>query len=200
MKSINRNYHFLFTSLLAFVLLTTINSCVNQSKQKTDLSFLKFKAQGNQLSGKLFLLGPQLDSIAVEAIAGCDCCASDLAFINDSVFTFVVLCLGGDDFYKGKYSITPGAILLNFDDEYVYSTQIEKLDSLGQLDFEMNYSIEKYESSHNFLFLSSLKNRQVISFPYQGGQEIGAENKQKSMSDFISNLKTQGVWQKLNLN
>ena len=61
------------------------------------------KSDSTILNSDLILIGPGIDSVNAEVAAGCDCCASKLAFLNDSSFIYKVLCLGGDSYVKGNY-------------------------------------------------------------------------------------------------
>lgn len=179
-------------------------SCSESNKKSIkNLTFLKQKNQALNLSGKLYFVGPAIDSNRVEISADCDCCASDLAFINDSVFVYVELCLESNSYMHGKYTVVPrlNTIILHFDENYVDGTEVLiENDTLEEIDFETHYSLEKGKPISYVALNSSFKNKQFLLLPSKDHCEYAEVNKHISMAQFISNLKQEKVWQMLKLN
>ncbi|MNY24253.1 hypothetical protein D3C86_1579570 [compost metagenome] len=125
----------------------------------------------NEFSGKLFFIGPDLDSVNASVVAECDCCASDLAFINDSVFLYVELCLGGDVYIKGKYR-TFGNLLILQTDEEILSSEYEYAETSG-VDFPTRYEIIKQKTTYHAYVISDLKGKQLITYRKNDLEEYG---------------------------
>lgn len=73
------------------------------------------------VAGKVYRLGPAIDSVSTEVMADCDCCGSDLAFLKDSSFIMAEYCIGDNTYSTGKYSIGDNQVILRFNPKQVTS-------------------------------------------------------------------------------
>lgn len=127
--------------------------------------------RNTDFSGKLFFIGPDLDSVHGEVVAECDCCASDLAFMSDSTFLYVELCLGGDVYIKGKYRVF-GNLLILQTDEKVLSSEYEYADTSG-MEFPTNYEIIQQKTNYHAYAISDLKGKQLLTYRKEDYEEYG---------------------------
>lgn len=127
--------------------------------------------RNTEFSGKFFFMGPELDSVHAEVVADCDCCASDLAFIDDSTFLYVELCLGGDVYIKGKYQVFGNLLILQTDEE-VLSSEYEYADTSG-VDFPTRYEVVRQKSNYLGYTISDLKGKQLITYRNEDYEEYG---------------------------
>jgi len=85
---------------------------------------------GQQLAGQVFILAEKYDNTTCEIVAECDCCASDLFFLNSKDFALISRCLFNDTYYKGTYLISKGKLTLNFNQKYVVELVNEETDKI----------------------------------------------------------------------
>lgn len=111
-------------TLIAVVYLITVVSCQNQQDniQTPNQEIVK-----KTLSGKVFRIGPSLDSLNTKAFGECDCCTSHLAFINDSLFVTIDECLHNYGYFKGNYKIVGDTVKLISDPLYILAEEDEEL-------------------------------------------------------------------------
>lgn len=140
------------------------------------------------LSGTLFFIGPELDSIHAQIIAECDCCASDLAFLSDSSFIYVERCLEGDGFVKGSYLAFDNYVFLRIDENTVSS-------SFGILDPETTYTETKQKESYIVYTLQDLKGKQLLHYTNGSYQEFGLRS-DRSIDDFLEEFRDEKVLRK----
>ncbi|HNR05831.1 MAG TPA: hypothetical protein PKM27_00870 [Saprospiraceae bacterium] len=74
---------------------------------------------GQQFARQVFILSDEFSKEACEVIAACDCCASDLIFLNKKKFALVDRCLHHDTYLRGKYALKGKSMTLDFSPEAV---------------------------------------------------------------------------------
>lgn len=138
-----------------------------------------------EVSGFVFFIGPELDSTDVDIIADCDCCASELAFINDSSFLYEELCLGGNAYAKGDYIVFGDLLILRTNQE-VLSEEYE----IGFIEDDSPSSYEIVRQKPNYIAyqLSELKGKQVITYSNDGHKEYGVHD-HISVTQFLRDLR-----------
>jgi len=67
---------------------------------------------GQQLTKKIFKLGP--DKMDCKIYGECDCCTSDLYFLDDKKFALVDYCTFEEVLTTGDYKIMNGKLILTF--------------------------------------------------------------------------------------
>lgn len=177
-----------YTRLLIVIPLLMLYSC--SEKKKADLSFFTEaikSREDNSLSGKLFFVGPLIDSGKVEILAPCDCCASNLAFLNDSVFMYQFMCLEGDDYQKGIYEKVGNLVVFRFNGSRIKSTR-----DLGT-DNSETFETQKAEVFFSSMEVSQLKSKTVLTYTFGDMHEYGMENRKVSFNSYVDQLKKNGI-------
>ncbi|MDF3026226.1 MAG: hypothetical protein K0S23_533 [Fluviicola sp.] len=146
------------------------------------------KNSDTNLSGSVFFIGPELDSVNMEIIAACDCCASDLAFPNDSSFLYVERCMGGDVYVKGNYLIFGNVLFLHTDNKIVSSEYEISPDT----DLTPKYEVIQQKGTYHAYLISNLKGKEVISFTKDDFAEYGMPT-QISISSFLEEFRKEKV-------
>jgi hypothetical protein len=137
-----KNY---FCSLF-IVGLTTMVSCQNHqinNQEKTN------KKNTQRLSGKIFLIGPNIDSANARSYGECDCCTSKVAFINDSEFVAINECMFNNGYYKGHYKDIEDTIKLTSDALYISAEVAEQLSDKNIQKVNLKISRD-FDTEHNW--------------------------------------------------
>ena len=109
------------------------------------------------LSGQVFILSEQYDENKCEVVALCDCCATDLFFINKKEFVMVSRCLFDNTFSKGKYRIKNNILTLKYNKIHVSEktdeqtgkvTHVVEKSNVEKSEFEMNTCGKKLRIHH----------------------------------------------------
>ncbi len=135
--------------IIAVSLLIT-SSCNNQKLDKQTQEQSKKK---QTLSGKVYRIGPGLDSINIQSFGECDCCSGQVAFINDSSFIAIDECLHNNGYFKGYYEVIGDTVRLMTDSLYVLAEVTEGLskedDNKVSLKISSNNTMEYYWIKHS---------------------------------------------------
>ncbi|MNU80502.1 hypothetical protein D3C71_701350 [compost metagenome] len=108
----------------------------------------------------MFFIGPEIDSTQPKIVADCDCCASDLAFINDSSFIYIARCLEGDIYVKGNYLTFGKHLILRTNGEVVES---DHMLSISDIEIPTTYQAHKDKIAYLDYQVSELKGKQFIT-------------------------------------
>lgn len=156
------------------ILLALHTGCAKSAKQEPhfQLPLPQINPASADMSGKVFFIGPEIDSVKADIVAACDCCASDLAFIDSTSFIYIERCLGGDVYVKGHYLAFGNTLLLQTDKEYVSSEDSMPPDTVFQTTYELGYS--KKNNYINYT-LSELKGRRFVTYSREDYTEYGIE-------------------------
>lgn len=112
---------------------------------------------GQSLSGQVFILSEQYDENKCEVVALCDCCATDLFFINKKEFVMVSRCLFDNTYSKGKYRIKNNVLTLKYNKIHVSEktdeqtgkvTYVVEKSNVDKSEFEMNTCGKKLRIHH----------------------------------------------------
>lgn len=182
------------TIIILFLMVVLSFSCSNtnnENKSKDSLIFSKFK-----LTGKVYFFGPRFDSIKCEIDAGCDCCSDNILFINDSNFVHISYCMDDDSYYKGKYIIHKDKVILKYDTfEVSKKTNFDNDDEVNQT---TPFLITTSKSIFGEKTLKRFDCKKTICFIIgDEEQSYGAIDKYETLSNLTSNLKNEGIWEKL---
>ncbi|MCA4897506.1 MAG: hypothetical protein ACK514_09550 [Bacteroidota bacterium] len=164
------------------------NSVSKAPEENKKTSVPTQKEPGEQsFANEVFLLSKFFDENECKTVAQCDCCASDLFFLNSRQFVMVSRCLYNDTYFSGTYSITERNLALTFSQKSVvekieeetneisYETAMQKI---GNIEFIIDFCQEhikvhnstikeftngsKYDSKTATELLNSLKSNQVF--------------------------------------
>lgn len=131
-----RIFHLLIGLLITIIVgLSSCNTNSTDNKNTVANFDTPQTKQIGDIVGQLYFYGPELDSVTCKATGSCDCCTSNLLFLNDSAFVALDYCIGGNTYYKGTYKIDKNSITF-------------KSDSL-RVDIEDNWQIETDTTGKN---------------------------------------------------
>ncbi|MNJ84864.1 hypothetical protein D3C87_23260 [compost metagenome] len=167
----------------------TISCSGSSSKQKVMVPISPIQFETVDLSGEVFFIGPEIDSLHAEVVAECDCCASDLAFINDSSFIFIVRCLEGDTYVKGNYLTFGDQLILRTNGEVVVS---ENTLSYSDIEIPTSYKASKDKVTYISYTLSTWKGKQFITYSKDDYIEYGIRT-DESMRVFLKQFEDEKV-------
>ena len=181
--STQKIFYFFFT----VIFLTACNSGKPLSIAKINIDFID--AHKTDLSETVFFIGPELDSTQVRVVADCDCCASNLAFVDDSVFLYNLLCLGGDSYIKGDYVLFGDLLILRTNKEIV--NQEYEVGSMEE-NLPVTTAIIRQEPRYLGYKVSELKGKQIIVYSKDDYTEYGIRDS-GSVTEFIEELRKEKV-------
>lgn len=96
-------------------------SCNENRIDKKNYSFHDFIYQE-------YILGPNLDSTSLNVFGECDCCLSDLIFIDSTNFYFYNNCDDHSSYYKGNYIVIKDSLKLVFN-----TTLVDKYEPIDEI-------------------------------------------------------------------
>jgi hypothetical protein len=176
-------------SLVVWLAFTLLSSSCNKNAKSYKKALVESEIHISELSNKVYLFGPSLDSTTLQLQTGCDCCTSNLAFLRDSTFIYVSYCLEGDDYSKGKYSVQGKEISLHFD-------PLRVTQSFGFI-ADTSYKVSKVPPSTSVVKITSYKAKPVLVYEVDGVKEFGLEEASVSLDEFVKGLRADSLWQKL---
>lgn len=174
---------------LIFLLCVFSLGCSKQPDKKTEISLPVPSFEKTDLSGEVFFIGPEIDSVKAEIVADCDCCASDLAFINDSSFIFIARCLEGDIFVKGTYLTFGEHLILRTSGKVVES---EHIISVSDIEIPTTYEAHKDKIAYINYRISELKGKQFITYSKDDYTEYGIQT-DESLRVFLKEFEDEKV-------
>lgn len=150
------------------------------------------------LSGQVYFFAPELDTTTCEATGACDCCSSNILFLDNTNFITICYCEADEQIFRGTYQIDKDKVLLQYDTLEVdkeYNWEMET-DTTGTVKTEYFIKIQKTEA--NKTILTTLTCKGQVCFK-TGDKEIsfGSLDKKTSIDEHIQRLKDQGIWDKL---
>ena len=150
------------------------------------------------LAGQVYFFAPELDSASCEAIDACDCCASNVLFLDDTNFVTISYCESDEQIFRGTYKIDNYEVYLQYDSIEVdkeYNWEIQT-DTTGTVKTEYFIKRQKIEANKITLTASSCKEQ---FFFKTGDKEIsyGSLDKKVNLDKLIQRLKDQGTWDRL---
>lgn len=140
------------------------------------------------LNGSVFFIGPELDSVNVEIVADCDCCASNLAFMNDTSFVYVERCLGGDVYVKGNYLVFGSLLMLHTGNDIVSSED----NYVSEIESVPIYEVIRQEEAYHVYTISNWKGKQVITYSKDDYSEYGISTR-ISINRFLEEFRKEKI-------
>jgi hypothetical protein len=170
------------------------NSAVT-GKISVNSSGLSTDQERHSLAGKLYLFGPEFDSINVQAMGNCDCCTADVLFLTDSSFLMIGYCESNSSFQKGKYRLDDKTLELSFE-----AKRVDK-----NFDYEKSGDSAK-GSPDSYSYLTeptlpvthSYERRQYKGVTlFKGNKEFAVIDKEGNFDELLKTVKAEGIWNKL---
>lgn len=175
---------------LAGILLSACDNGIPVALPAVSTDFLK--GDLTIQNSAFFLIGPDIDSVNAQVVAECDCCASELALLNDTSFIYTALCLGGDSYVKGNY-VFFGNLLILHTDEDVISEEYEYAAAPDGGDTPIHYEVIKQERKFHIYQLSALKGKPFITYTSKDDYKEYGTPVKGSMNDFLGEFRKEKV-------
>ncbi len=172
-----------------FGLLIVLSACSKEAVSVRNIIPVFSPIDNSGLSNSTFFIGPELDSTDADVIADCDCCASNLAFVNDSSFLYEVLCLGGNSYIKGRYVLSGALLILETGKELV-SEEYEVGTMSG--DSPSTYELTVQEPRYLSYKVSELKGEQIIVHSKDDYTEYGIRDSDSAL-EYLRELRKEKV-------
>lgn len=153
--------------------------------------FFAFKASGQKFSKQVYILSDHFDKTKCEVDAPCDCCASDLIFLNKRNFALVDRCLHQDSYLRGKYTVRNKVMTLNFK-QAVVSNDFDEVNNQDQ------YKKQTIKMSTLILQVTLCNsNKNILSHPTVKEYKYGSQRSRIQESEVIRELKKNKAWKLL---
>jgi hypothetical protein len=101
------------------------------------LIFVSATLVGQDFTGQAYVLTRDLDEATCRTASACDCCFSELIFIDASRFGLIRRCIHNDTYYGGTYAVTQSELKLIFKSFSVKET-IENFDEANEKTINTN--------------------------------------------------------------
>jgi hypothetical protein len=185
---------------LLIILCFCVSACglfeTNAAKENTQKKEIII-AQKLDLSNQSMSIGPYFNTTKCEIEIECDCCASDLLFIDEKRFVYIAYCLESDSYLKGIYEASDTAITLHFDGK-----EIIKEHRLGDDEDSLELAKPDFtlkDTTYKPTTLTTSKNQCGKLVYYKLGKEnpeYGVFSKEVSVKDAIKTMKKEQIWQR----
>lgn len=150
-----------------------------------------------RVNGQIYFFAPELDSATGKATGGCDCCSSNLLFLNDSVFVAVDYCIGNDTYYKGTYKVGSNSITFRCDSLRVDREENWETDT-DEIGKDLPPFFIKVRKDKNVEFTwTSFYFKDKLCFKTSFGDYSTPDSEDKQR--FITATKADSIWTKLEL-
>lgn len=191
-----KRFHPFLTFVFVPAFVTMLFSCSGNSSGSFPIPLWKLPKQNNIFSGERYFVGPTFDSSKVVIVADCDCCASDLGFINDSTFVLVSYCIDGDSYFSGTYCVFNDCLLMRFGNKSVSSTR-EISSVIGDSVDHAELYYETHNETPHYLAvkITTLKGKTVLNIV----DEFAVKNEHLPLEELTDQIKSEDVWRKLGL-
>jgi hypothetical protein len=152
------------------------------------------------LSGQVYFYAPELDTNTCEAYGQCDCCTGNFLFIDESNFIIIDVCESDNWYYKGKYKIANGCVILNYDSLMVKRNYNWKNETDTNSNAIEEYSIKISKTNLKSTVLTPIICKKNICFKTDDKQTAFVTlDKTQKLSEWIKQLKEEGIWEKLKI-
>ena len=141
------------TRLLYFITLLILTSCKNDKLSTLELKSLLNKEnlkKNNKIKdnfiGKLYVVGPSIFENKVEL--GCDCCSSNIYFVDKNRFIEISYCLDGDTYLMGVYQVNENGIEFVYDKkslskENTWTQEVDSTSTAPEFNYVENNDIKR---------------------------------------------------------
>ncbi|MFC4231849.1 hypothetical protein ACFOW1_08100 [Parasediminibacterium paludis] len=189
----NKYLLIIFCSWISACSLFETNATIKNPKNK-----LAIITQKRDLSNKAMSIGPYFNTSKCEIEIECDCCASDLLFIDDKRFVYIAYCLESDSYLKGVYEANDTSITLHFDGKQIIKEHNldDPKDSLGlaKPEFILKDTINKATT----LTTSKYQCGKIAYYKIgRENPEYGVFDKKGDVKAAIAAMKKEQIWQRL---
>jgi|688.fasta_scaffold108080_5 hypothetical protein len=179
--------------LFLIVFISFLVACKSRSKKED--SIIVSTLDKKDLINTTITIGPEFDSVSSKAYGECDCCMSDLSFIDENKFIYVTYCLDNTDYLKGKYEVKNNSIILNFDSMYV--NRFEPIDEIDSKE-KVEYRKEKMHDINTKVVWKSFWNKNNFCIYSEGAiKEYGYIDSTYDSKKYIADFKSDTIYKLL---
>ena len=177
------------TRLFFFISLLILTSCKDDKSSKQELKSLLNEESLNENNkiidnffGKLYVVGPSIFENKVEL--GCDCCSSNIYFVDKIRFIEIAYCLDGDTYLKGIYKVNENTIEFVYDKkslskENTWEQEVDSTSTAPEFNYVENTDIKR-------MVVWKIKvNKKYFETSDREFSEINESNK----DEFLKNIK-----------
>jgi hypothetical protein len=179
-------------STVLILIFISINSCSNPPSIPPKRDSLSSPIS---LAGKLYFFAPELDSTKLEATGACDCCSSNMLFLDDSSFLYISYCEGSTSYTRGKYTSDHQKLTVALDSITVDKYYPEENDSTGTLSINPVYHTSIQQPDNQ-----TFKKQEYKGITLLINHVVGAPDKGTSIGEMMKIIHDEGVWDRLNTN
>ena len=174
--------------------LLILNSCTGE-KSNSSVSVLIQDKLDQEFAGKIFTIGPEIDSLKLTTFGYCDCCTGDISFQDDLTFILANYCEGSEDYFFGSY-ILGESVLKLFYHENVFSLKYNWDQEVNENATEYFLSNSKLENINSMeLHVSYYKNKPILTF--DNGTSYALEANKENGNEFAEKLAELKVYSEL---
>lgn len=189
----------IFFGLCCLLLLASCKD--KKSEEKPSIPTKKIMKPIIVLKGANYFFAPEFDTEKCEGIADCDCCSSNILFLDDLHFVVVYPCESDESVSRGTYRILNGKVILSHDtlqvnQEYVWNEEIDA-DTTGTLKPEYNIIIKSKPATTEVLNIKHCGDKLYFTTVVDKEIFYGTIDSRHSLEQQIKILKEEGLWDKI---
>lgn len=187
---------------IVYILFVTLIFLACESKMNNPNSESESKRKAltvQDISGKVFEFGPDLDPKSCEVVAECDCCSDDVVFVNDTDCYMTVYCLEENTFHKGTYTVSNDKIEMTFSGKMV--SQIDLIDTISDTIKNAatpGFTLKTETIGSEKITIDRLECAGKELFSYGTDQKQYGTLSKTPVNEYVATLKKEGIWQLLN--
>ena len=141
-------------------------------------------------SGEVFLISELFDNQICSGIAQCDCCGTDLFFLDESQFAMISRCLFNDSYFSGTYQMLNDNLILNFTGKSV-------VELINESTNEVNYKTDTLEIKPIEFAVGWCREKILLQNPQLNGLKYGTPYDSWNATKLTKELTANLAWQLL---
>lgn len=175
-------------------------SCQDRTADNSVHTITETKPSKLNVSGQVYFYAPEFDKNRCEAYGECDCCSGNILFLDERTFLTIDICESDVWYYKGKYKIVDGNVLLFYDGVMVeknYNWERET-DTTGTVTTE--YRITSSKTDPRTQTLTRIACEKNTCFKSNDTETLFASpDKKQKIADLVRQIKEDGILEKLEM-
>jgi len=187
---------------IGFAFALVLCSCNSKTEEKPPVSIEKKVESTITLSGSSYFFAPLFDAEKCEGIAECDCCSSNILFLDDKHFIAMYPCESDESIFRGTYRVSKDKVILSYDTlqvdrEYIWNKEVDA-DTTGTLKPQYTIDVTSRPATTQMLTIKHCADKLYVTT--SEGEEIsyGVVDTRYSLNQQIQMLKKEGLWEKIN--
>lgn len=185
-----------------FALGLVLCACNSKQEEKPVISTETAKESEITLAGSNYFFAPQFDAEKCEGIAECDCCSSNVLFLDNTRFITICPCESDESVYKGTYKVLNDKVVLNYDTlevQSVYDWEAD-IDTTGTVKPSYDIVVSSRDAVTETLDIKKCGGKLYFTTAIDAETFYGTIDKRYSLNQHIQILKKEGLWDKIQPN